>query len=253
LSKRTAAAFKLRVNPASAQRSPSVCPHEHDYHHKSALDKLEPHSYGPIDAGERNQGRQSILLFAFMSTRLQLTLCDLRKDCIAAIDKRFAGVDCVVARMTDITKLRCDAWATAGNSFGDMGGGVDRAIDGFFSGLAQAAVQEAIRRDFFNELPVGSAVVVRPSPNKPILIYAPTMRVPGSVGTTINAYLAMRAILIAATKEGVRTLACPTLGTGVGGLTPDDAADQMFQAYRMIIMGEFASVAYCLQAPYAMR
>jgi O-acetyl-ADP-ribose deacetylase (regulator of RNase III) len=188
-----------------------------------------------------------------MSARLQLTVCDLREDCITAIRKRFAGMDSVTAEKADITKLRRDAWATAGNSFGDMGGGVDRAIDGFFSGLAQAAVQDAIRRDFFNELPVGSAVVVRPSPKKPALIYAPTMRVPGNVSTTINAYLAMRAILIEANKEGIESLACPTLGTGVGGLTPDDAADQMFQAYRLIIMGEFASVVHSLQAPYVMR
>jgi O-acetyl-ADP-ribose deacetylase (regulator of RNase III) len=188
-----------------------------------------------------------------MSARLQLTVCDLREDCTTAIQKRFAGIDSVVAEQTDITKLRRDAWATAGNSFGDMGGGVDRAIDGFFGGLAQEAVQDAIRRDFFNELPVGSAVTVKPSTKKPILIYAPTMRVPGNIATTINAYLAMRAILIAALREGVGNLACPTLGTGVGGLTPNDAADQMFQAYRLIIMGEFASVVHTLQAPYAMR
>src|SRR3954453_12218059 len=105
-----------------------------------------------------------------MRARLQLTVCDLRDDCITALRKRFAGIDSVIADKTDITKLRRDAWATAGNSFGDMGGGVDRAIDGFFSGLAQASVQDAIRRDFFNELPVGSAVVVRPSPKKPFLI-----------------------------------------------------------------------------------
>jgi O-acetyl-ADP-ribose deacetylase (regulator of RNase III) len=188
-----------------------------------------------------------------MSACLKLTVCDLREDCCVAIGKRFAGINSVAVEKADITKLRSNGWATAGNSFGDMGGGVDRAIDGFFSGLAQTAVQDAIRRDFFGELPVGSAVVVRPSPKKPVLIYAPTMRVPGNVGTTINAYLAMRAILIAATKEGIGSLACPTLGTGVGGLMPDDAADQMFQAYRLIIMGEHAAVVYSLQAPYVMR
>jgi hypothetical protein len=93
-------------------------------------------------------------------------------------------------------------------------------IDGFFSGLAQAAVQEAIRRDFFNELPVGSAVVVRPSPKKPVPIYAPTMRVPGNVGTTINAYLAMRAILIAPRKKGLRVWLAPLSGLASAGLHP---------------------------------
>ncbi len=188
-----------------------------------------------------------------MSTRLQLTICDLRDACVCAVGKRFAGIGSVSAEKADLTKVRSEAWATAGNSFGDMGGGVDRAIDGFFSGRAQPAVQEAIAREFFNELPVGSAVVVRPLPQRPMLIYAPTMRVPGGIRGTINAYLAMRAILIAAHKERLGSLACPTLGTGVGGIALEDAADQMFQAYRLIIMGEFASVVHSLQAPYVMR
>ena len=168
-----------------------------------------------------------------MNARLALKLCDLRDDCIAAVSNRFAGVESVTTEKKDITKLRVEAWATAGNSFGDMGGGVDRAIDKFFSCRAQSAVQDAIRTSFFGELPVGSAVLVRPEPQKPALIYAPTMRVPGNVQGTINAYLAMRAILIAAIKERIGSLACPTLGTGVGGIPPGDAADQMFQAYRL--------------------
>jgi O-acetyl-ADP-ribose deacetylase (regulator of RNase III) len=188
-----------------------------------------------------------------MSAPIQLTVCDLREECINAARQRFAGVDAFTVEKGDITKQRKDAWATAGNSFGDMGGGVDKAIDAFFSGRAQDVVQDEIRRSFFNELPVGSAIVVRPLPHKSALIYAPTMRVPGSIRGTINAYLAMRAILISATKEGIRTLACPLLGTGVGGLTPEDAADQMFQAYRLIVLGEFAAVRHSLQAPYIMR
>jgi O-acetyl-ADP-ribose deacetylase (regulator of RNase III) len=188
-----------------------------------------------------------------MSATIQLTICDLREECITAVRDRFAGLESFSAEKGDITKQRKEAWATAGNSFGDMGGGVDKAIDAFFSGRAQEAVQVEIRRSFFNELPVGSAVVVRPIPRKPALIYAPTMRVPGNISGTINAYLAMRAILVSAIREGVRTLACPPLGTGVGGLRPEEAADQMFQAYRLIVLGEFAAVRHSLQAPYVMH
>ncbi len=79
------------------------------------------------------------------------------------------------------------------------------------------------------------------------------MRVPGNISETVNAYLAMRAILIAAVKESIGSLACPTLGTGIGGITPEDAADQMYQAYRLIVMGEFSKVVHSLQAPYLMR
>ena len=184
---------------------------------------------------------------------LQLTICDLREDCIQAARDRFAGVSGVLVEKIDITKVRTEAWATAGNSFGDMGGGVDRAIDEAFSGHAQTCVQDAIRIEFFNELPVGSAVLVKPSPKKPILIYTPTMRVPGSVHGTINAYLAMRAILIAAVRSNIKSLACPTLGTGVGRIEPEDAADQMYQAYRLIGLGEFTKILYGLQSPYIMR
>jgi hypothetical protein len=71
-----------------------------------------------------------------MSTRLQLTICDLRDDCVTAIRNRFAQIESVKVLKKDIIGLRPDARATAGNSFGDMGGGVDRAIDAHFSGRA---------------------------------------------------------------------------------------------------------------------
>jgi O-acetyl-ADP-ribose deacetylase (regulator of RNase III) len=184
---------------------------------------------------------------------MKLTICDLRDECVRALKTRFSGVLNVSIEKRDITTVRADGWATAGNSFGDMGGGIDKAIDQFFDGIAQQAVQDAIRRDYFGELPVGSAVVVRPNPKKHVLIYAPTMRVPGHIQGSINAYLAMRAILAHAMKASLLSLACPTLGTGVGGLMPEDAADQMFQAHRLIIVGEWRNVLHSLQAPYIMR
>ena len=79
------------------------------------------------------------------------------------------------------------------------------------------------------------------------------MRVPGRLGPSINAYLAMRAILIMALTNGINRLSCPLIGAGVGGLQPEDAAEQMFQAYRLIIQGEWKGIHHSLQAPYVMR
>lgn len=184
---------------------------------------------------------------------MKITICDLRDDCVAALEARFKGVPDVNVKKADLTKVRADAWGTAGNSFGDMGGGVDRAVDLHFRGEAQRSVQKAIRDDFFGELPVGAAVIVRPDSKQPALIYAPTMRVPGVLGSTINAYLATRAMLITALRNSVTCLACPVFGTGVGGLMPRDAADQMFQAHRLIVQGEWKQVLHSLQAPYVLR
>jgi O-acetyl-ADP-ribose deacetylase (regulator of RNase III) len=184
---------------------------------------------------------------------MKITFCDLRDDCVSALEAQFRGVEDVVVRQCDLTKIKADAWGTAGNSFGDMGGGVDRAIDLYFGGAAQGMVQRAIQNEFFGELPVGSAVFVQPDPKKPALIYAPTMRVPGRLGPSINAYLAARTLFAMALKHRLASLACPLFGTGVGGLMPQDAADQMFQAYRLIVRGEWQQVRHLLQAPYVMR
>jgi hypothetical protein len=133
--------------------------------------------------------------------KMKLTICDLRDDCVSALELCFQRVTNVKVRKCDLTKVRADAWGTAGNSFGDMGGGVDRAIDQKFEGAAQKKVQQAIRSELYGELPVGTAVLVRPNPKLPALIYAPSMRVPGLLGPSINAYLATRTLLITAGPE----------------------------------------------------
>ena len=192
------------------------------------------------------------------SQNMKITFCALEDRCVAALESSFRHVADVSVRKIDLTKMRTEAWATAGNSFGDMGGGVDRAIDQHFGGLAQKMVQQAIREQFYGELPVGSAVLVYPDgPEKRAVIYAPTMRVPGILhtllGPSINAYLAARTVFITALRNNIASLACPLFGAGVGGLIPEDAADQMFQAHRLIVQGDWQEVRHCVQAPYVMR
>jgi len=184
---------------------------------------------------------------------MKLLLCDLRKECVDALQQRFAGQAGVRVQQKSITKTRSACWASAGNSFGDMGGGIDKAIDDYFQGEAQKQVQSEIAASYFGELPVGSALLLKPKPRKPSLIYAPSMRVPGRLGPSIHPYLAMRAILSTALKASIPSLSCPLIGTGVGGMEPLDAAEQLFQAYRLIMLGEWKEVKHSVQAPYVMR
>jgi len=93
------------------------------------------------------------------------------------------------------------------------------------------------------ELLIGEAIVVPTEDVRiPWLICAPTMRVPMRIRTTVNAYLAMKAILIAArthkTDIPIETLAVPGLGTGIGQLAPELAAGQMAQAYREVVLDD---------------
>jgi O-acetyl-ADP-ribose deacetylase (regulator of RNase III) len=109
------------------------------------------------------------------------------------------------------------------------------------------------------ELPVGAALVVEvPARRFPFVIAAPTVRVPGSVTGSINAYLAMRAALVAVLRHNagaarqIRSLATPGLGTGVGGIDARQAAEQMRQAYDNVVGEKWRQVVHPAQAPYAL-
>jgi len=184
---------------------------------------------------------------------IKLTICDLNPSVLDAFSASFVEVQEVSVVQGDITKFKCDAIITAGNSYGDMGGGVDKAIDDWFSGEAQKTVRNQITKNFFGELPVGTAITVYPNKNRPPLIYAPTMRIPGLIQNTINPYLAMRASLITAINNGFEHVACSAFGCGVGGLHPVDAADQMKTAFIVIVYEKWKEIIHPAQAPYAMR
>ncbi len=72
----------------------------------------------------------------------------------------------------------------------------------------------------------------------PWLAHTPTMRVPMEIRYTDYVYLAMWAMLRAvhhhnkSGKQPIQTVLCPGLGTGVGTVSPKEAARQMALAYR---------------------
>jgi O-acetyl-ADP-ribose deacetylase (regulator of RNase III) len=67
------------------------------------------------------------------------------------------------------------------------------------------------------------------------------MRIPTNfnIDTSVNAYLAMKAVLIASVvDERISSIAVPGLCTGVGGMQPWVCASQMLKAYQEIILGK---------------
>jgi O-acetyl-ADP-ribose deacetylase (regulator of RNase III) len=142
----------------------------------------------------------------------------------------------------DITNLHCDAIVSPANSFGFMDGGLDLALSEKFGWDIQDRLQERIRSLSMGELLIGQALVIEiSSGDVRYLISAPTMRVPTdfNIDVSVNAYLAMKAILVAASeKQDIKSIAVPGLCTGVGKMPYDIAARQMFMAYNEIILGD---------------
>jgi O-acetyl-ADP-ribose deacetylase (regulator of RNase III) len=163
---------------------------------------------------------------------MKIKFCDTNPVVANALHVVFADVADVTVMNGNILTLTGDAVVSPANSYGRMDGGIDAAYVRQFGIEIQRRVQAAIGAYFEDGMPVGEAVTVKTGHAKvPLLISAPTMRVPGVVSGTENAYLAMRAALKQARQHRVETLLCPGLCTLTGRMDPMEAATQMRRAY----------------------
>ena len=110
-----------------------------------------------------------------------------------------------------------------------MQGGIDLVYYTHFGYQLEEKLQAKIISEKYGELIVGDYLLLDR------FIFAPTMRVPINISHTVNVYLAFRAVLIAALENNIETIICPGLGTGVGHVSPNMCAKQMYQAYVAII------------------
>jgi O-acetyl-ADP-ribose deacetylase (regulator of RNase III) len=125
--------------------------------------------------------------------------------------------------------LSGDAIVSPANSFGFMDGGIDAAYTAHFGQHVQEELQRRIREETpFGELLVAQAMTIRTlSDAIPLLISAPTMRVPMRIVDPFAIALASRAAVIAAIQAGARSVLFPGMGTGCGEIPHAFAATMM--------------------------
>lgn len=163
---------------------------------------------------------------------MNLHLRDKNPAVVEAWRQVFDDTPNVTISEGDILDLDGDAIVSPANSFGWMDGGIDLAYRERFGRPIESILQTAIREMLDGELPVGSALCVMTLDDRiPWMIAAPTMRVPGPVPGTCNAYLAMRAATLKFKRKchdkPAATLLCPGLATLTGRMSPRQAAVQM--------------------------
>ena len=173
----------------------------------------------------------------------KIHLLDRSPPLVKAWSEAFAEFDFVTVAEGDFFSVPADAMVSPANSFGIMDGGLDLAIRDTLGVRVQDAVQRVILERHHGELPVGAAEIVATGDTRwPLLVAAPTMRIPESVAQTVNAYLAFRALLLAVKRHNeeaghcvIRTLICPGLGTGIGGIEARRCATQMRMALKQVL------------------
>lgn len=188
-------------------------------------------------------------------TDIALHLRDIGQPMVDAWEAAFGDLDSVtvscgdifstsegVVEQADPVDVTADAIISPANSFGFMDGGIDAVYTYVLGAQLQDTLQSAIETDLGSELHVGQAAIVPTGHSTiPWCISAPTMRVPGDVATTVNAYLAFRAALIAVLdhnntgKPPITSILCPGLATAVGRMPVDRCARQMRAAWDRVL------------------
>lgn len=126
-----------------------------------------------------------------------------------------------------ILEVDAQVIVNAANSRGIMGGGVA----GVIRRAAGPEVENEARRQA--PIPVGQAVLTSGGRTRfRGIIHAPTMPEPAMRIDAENVALATRAALTLAEAQGFGTIAIPGMGTGVGGVAPQDAAVLMVKEIR---------------------
>jgi O-acetyl-ADP-ribose deacetylase (regulator of RNase III) len=137
------------------------------------------------------------------------------------VSRTYKGVE-VLAVTGDITEQKVDAIVNPANSWLVMGGGVAGAIKRIGG---QEIEEEALKHA---PISVGKAVATGAGKLKAkYVIHAPTMERPAMRIDVENVKLAVRAALECADELRLKSVAFPGMGTGVGGLALDKAAEAM--------------------------
>ncbi len=127
----------------------------------------------------------------------------------------------------DITEIDVEAIVNPANTLMIMGGGVAKAIK--IKGGTE------IEREAKSKAPVPIGKAISTSAGKlkaKYVIHAPTVPYPGSRSSVRNVEKAVIAALSEAERLGVKEIAFPSMGTGVGGLKYSEAAKSMFKAIK---------------------
>jgi O-acetyl-ADP-ribose deacetylase (regulator of RNase III) len=172
---------------------------------------------------------------------MKLTLIGIQAALCDAWMREFAGTDVEVIQGDFRERFAHDCIVSPANSFGLMDGGIDLAYVQFFGEALQRVVRSSIDMRYRGEQPVGTSLIV-PIPERAcFLAHTPTMRVPMCIHGTDAVYVAMRAVLLEVIEHNlecypaIKSVMCPGLGTGAGGVPADVAAKHMRLAYDSVM------------------
>ena len=180
---------------------------------------------------------------------IKLLLVDRQPEVVNAWKIAFEDLELLgiaEIRIGNFQDHAADMVVSPANSFGFMNGGIDYWYSEFFGWDLQDRVKDEIVLRFDGELLVGQALMVPTNHAQfPILISAPTMRLPMRIMDPVDVFLATRAAL-RCVRQTIHTsgqhdtvsVLFPGMGTGAGAVPPEMCASMMRKAYDAVFVGE---------------
>lgn len=179
----------------------------------------------------------------------KITLLDIHDDLGNAWlkNKRNVAIDVDIRKNTNVESIElCEglAFVSPANSLLFMDGGIDQVYMNLFPNIelnVKAKGREYGKMTFLGRhfLPIGHAIVVPTRKNGTYIVSSPTMFLPLDVSNTYNAYHATYAALTAALLcTNITHVVFPGMATGIGKLSIDKAAKQMWDAIEDSLSGE---------------
>jgi O-acetyl-ADP-ribose deacetylase (regulator of RNase III) len=134
-----------------------------------------------------------------------------------------------------LNKYKFNAIISPANSLGNMNGGIDKVYKKIFPSVEQLVIDKKDKLKMAKSgigyyIPVGQNIIVAVNHKScQYVIVAPTMFTPRNIEGTNNIYLAFYGILQKYYDKDI-IIACPGLGTGVGGMNQAESATQIMNA-----------------------
>jgi O-acetyl-ADP-ribose deacetylase (regulator of RNase III) len=130
----------------------------------------------------------------------------------------------ITIKKGDITLVRCDAIVNPANSYGYMGGGVAGAIK------RKGGIE--IEKEAIGKAPIKIGDAIATTAGKlpcKYVIHAPTMEKPAMQTNVYNIEFAVKGALKLAKELGIKIIAIPGMGTGIGGVEEEKAAEKIVE------------------------
>jgi O-acetyl-ADP-ribose deacetylase (regulator of RNase III) len=173
---------------------------------------------------------------------MHFIFCDVNNDIVSEFRQKFKFGTYHNGPVQTLNFDKPVAYISPANGYGYMQGGIDYYLNYHVLIDIEEKVREKITEYYTDSVPIGTSLMIKYDDTR-YLICSPTMKIPSNIEGTNNVYRAFYSALGVLSKyPEIEYLVVPGMGTSCGGLTPEEAVKQMWEAYQDFQSGKYEDI-----------